>query len=117
MKKKKNLPQSIGILFIRWNLWNRVAVAVSYFEDGNMVYMTVDKNKMLKLCSNFLSKNVTYEFISQYPIDMKKQKIKEDFWNDQAIQQNGILEIKEVSPIAIRLNRKDFNKFAKIYLK
>lgn len=117
MKKKKHLPQSIGVLFIRWNLYNRIAVAVAYFEEGEMVYMTIDKNKMLKLCSNFLPKDVTYEFISEYPISMKKQKTNEAFWNEMAIQQNGILELNKVSPIAIKLNRKDFNKYAELYLK
>jgi hypothetical protein len=117
MKNKKHLPQSIGVLFIRWNLYNRIAVAVAYFEEGNMVYMNIDKNKMRKICANFLPKEVDYEFISEYPIAMKKQKTNEEFWNDMAIQQNGILELKKVSPIAIRLNRVDFNKFAKIYLK
>lgn len=111
------MTQSIGVLFIRWNLYNRVAVAVSYFENGKMVYMVIDKNKMLKLCSNFLSKNVTYEFISEYPMAMKKKKITEEFWNDQSIQQNGILELNKVSPIAIKLNRKQFTKFSKLYLK
>ncbi|MBK7362814.1 MAG: hypothetical protein IPJ01_11000 [Micavibrio sp.] len=117
MKKKKHLPQSIGVLFIRWNLQNRVSVAVAYFEEGEMVYMTIDKNKMLKLCSNFLPKDVTYEFISDYPIAMKKQKTNEAFWNEMAIQQNGILELNKVSPISIKLNRKDFNNYAKLYLK
>lgn len=114
---KKYLPQSIGVLFIRWNLYNRVAVAVAYFEEGEMAYMTINKNKMLKLCSDFLPKIVTYEFISEYPTAIKKQKKNESFWNEMAIQQNGILELKKASPIAIKLNKKDFNKLAKIYLK
>jgi hypothetical protein len=115
--KKETFPQSIGVLFIRWNLYNRVAVGVAYFECGKMVFMNVDKTKMIKLCDNFLSKNVTYDFISEYPIAMKKQKMNEEFWNDQAIQQNNILELKKTSPIAMKLNRKEFNKFSKIYLK
>jgi len=119
MKKgcKKALPQSIGILFIRWNLCNRVAVAVAYFEEGEMVYMTISKSKMMKLCDNFLSNNVTYEFISNYPIAMKNKKINEVVWNNMAIQQNGILELKTTSQIAYKLNKEGFNKFAKIYLK
>ena len=113
MKKKKCLPQSIGILFIRWNFYNRIAVAVAYFEEGKMIYMTIDKEKMKKICDNFLPKEVTYDFISDYPIAMKKQKISETAWNDMAIQQNGILEIKKVSPIASKLNMKKFNQYAK----
>ncbi len=111
------IQQSIGVLFIRWNLHNRVAVAVAYFEEGKMVYMTISKSKMLKLCSNFLPKNVTYDFISEYPNAMKKKKITEQFWNKMAIQQNGILELKKVSPTSRKLNIKDFNQFAKLYLK
>ena len=117
MTNNETLPQSVGILFIRWNLHNRVAVGVVYFEFGQMVFMNLDKNKMIKLCDNFLSENAPYEFISVYPIAMKKQKITEEFWNDQAMQQNGILELKKTSPISIKLSRKDFNKYAKTYLK
>lgn len=115
MKKKKQLSQSIGVFFIRWNLYNRVAVAVAYFEEGEMVFMKVDKKKMQKLCDNFIP--VSFFFISKTPLAMQKQKTNSDIWNKQSDQQNGILEIKKASPIAIKLNRRDFNKFAKIYLK
>ena len=116
MAKKKHLPQSTGLLFIRWNFYNRICVAVAYFEEGKMIYMTIDKDKMRKICDNFLPKEVTYDFISDYPIAMKGKKVNEAFWNDMAIQQNGILEIKKVSPIASKLNRKKFNQYAKHFL-
>ena len=114
---KKHLPQSIGVLFIRWNLYNRVAVAVAYFEEGKMVYITISKSKMLKLCSNFLPKGVDYGFISEYPIAIKRKKVNESFWDEMASQQNGILELNKVSPIAIKLNRKLFYRCARLYLK
>lgn len=116
MKNKKCLPQSTGILFIRWNFYNRIAIAVAYFEEGKMVYMTIDKNKMIKLCDNFLPENITYEWISDYPNTMKNLKISEENWNNESIQQNGILEIKKTSPIASKLNRKKFNQYAKHFL-
>jgi hypothetical protein len=38
--------QSIGIIFLRWNLYNRVAVAVAYFENGKPVFFNCDKKKI-----------------------------------------------------------------------
>lgn len=111
----KKLKQSIGILFIRWNLFNRVAVAVAYFENGAMKYMIVDKSIIKKICDNFI-KDVDIDFVSEYPIAMKKKKVNEAFWNDQSIQQNGLLEIHKTSVVGIKLSRKYFNDIAKHYL-
>jgi hypothetical protein len=119
MIKKKTLPvpQSIGIIFIRWNLYNRVAVAVAYFELEEMVHMTISKSKIRKLCSNFLDKNVSYDFALSYPNAMKKQKTNVEFWNKQWSVQNGLIEIQKPSYVGIRLNKSEFNKFAKLYIK
>jgi len=114
---KTKLPQSTGVMFIRWNLYNRVAVAVAYFEKGKMVFIKLDRSKIRKICHNFLPKEVTIDFVSYYPAAMKKQNISEEYWNGMAIHQNGILEIHKTSAIASKLDRKKFNKYANIYLK
>ena len=116
LKTKSKLPQSTGIMFIRWNYFNRIIVGVAYFEKGKMVFMKLDKDKMLKICLDFLPKEVSYDFILDYPIAMKKQKISEDAWNDMAIQQNGILEIHKTYPVASKLDKRRFNKYANIFL-
>ena len=113
--KPKILKQSIGILFIRWNIYNRIAVAVAYFENGKMKYMIVDKSIIKKICDNFI-KDVDINFVSEYPLAFKKKKINEAFWNDQAIQQNGLLEIKKTSVVGVKMSKNDFNDIAKYYL-
>ena len=113
---KSKIPQSIGILFIRWNFYNRVCVGVAYFENGKMVFMKLDKLKIIKIYHNFMPKEVIADFVSDYPVAMKKQNISEIAWNHMAIQQNGILEIHGTNPVASKMDRKQFNKYAKIYL-
>jgi len=116
MPKPPNKPkQSIGILFIRWNIYNRIAVSVAYFENGKMKYMIVDKSIIKKICNNFI-KDVDVDFVSEYPNAFKKKKINEASWNEQAIQQNGLLEIKKTSVVGVKMSKNDFNDIAKHYL-
>ncbi len=111
----KKLQQSTAILFIRWNLFNMVCVAVAYFEKGKMVYIKVDKLKIRKICNDFLPKEVNYDFVSELPILIKKNKISEKRWNEVAIQR-GIYDIQKTSPVARKLTLKEFNNLSKIYL-
>jgi len=108
--------QSTGVLFIRWNLTNRVAIAVAYFENGKMVYMNIDKEKVKKICRTFIP-HVSYKFILQYPNSFKELKLSELDWNKESFSQNGIIEIKKTNAISIRLTEKKFNDYASIYLK
>jgi hypothetical protein len=115
-KLKPHFPNAIGVLFLRWNLYNRVAVSVAYFEEEKMVYMKNSEINMLKLCRSFLP-DLDFEFISSYPLAIQTQKTNAEFWDKMAIEQNGLYEFHKVNPIAIKLTRKDFNTLANLYLK
>lgn len=109
------MKHSVGRLFLRWNLHNRVCVCVAYFENGKMAFMKIDKNKIMLLCNNFIA--ASYDCALEYPVLIKKRKINENRWNEMVFEQTGLLEIQRTNPIAADFTRKQFNQFCNVYLK
>lgn len=116
MKKKKF---SVGLIFIRWNIHNRVCIGVCFFKDGQFVKLKISRKLIENILQNFMSTSpISLSFIQEHTDGMKRIKVSEKEWNHQAIQQNGILEIHKTNPIAIVTYTDELiNKYSKIFLK
>jgi hypothetical protein len=107
---------STGIIFIRWGIHNRVAIGVIFFKNGKFERFKVDNTLIDRTIKTFI-KPVSPAFIKEYTNGIKSYKPTEKYWNDQANQQNGILELHKSNPIVAKeITTKLVNNYCKIFL-
>jgi len=81
-----------------------------------LVSFKIDKEKLKKICDNFLKENY-YNFILSYLEQIERTKITEINWNKEADSQNGIVELHKTGNISIKLDEQSFDLYMKNYLK
>ena len=115
----KKLERSSALMFVRWNVWNRVCFAVFYFENGKYVYSIIDKKLCTSVVRKFI-KGVSPSFVYSYATGTAKYKPTEEQWNHDASQQNGIIKMEKCNGYILteKMNEKTWmQQYAQLYLR
>ena len=86
---------TLGIIFIHWGTFNKVAFGMGFFKNGKLTDLICDYEIVEKVLKTFIP-DADLSFIKIVPDGILKAKITEKYWNENLnVYQNGIIGFEQ----------------------